>query len=232
MAYKTFGALSSQVSKELDIEDEEFIQSTELVGYFDSGVRVVEAELIKLGLREKYLQDEAFISTVAGQADYSLPPNIIDTKIRKLVYRNGPTIYTMNPMKNEDMYQAEDILNLYESSEWYMWELYKLTEEYTLRIVPKASLSVANAIRVIFYKDLNRFVADSTNCDMPEICYEFLLSYVRYRVYKKENNALLSDEKEYLASTLTNMRETLSGQIADPTIDLIDQDLSIYTEMS
>ena len=232
MAYKTFGELNTQVSKELDIEDEEFIQSSELLGYFNTGVNIIEAEIVKLGLREKYLQDEAFISLVQGQSDYSLPSDIIDTKIRKIIYRNGTIIYTMNPMKTEDSYEAEDVLSLYPGSEWYMWAIYKLTNDYTLRIVPEAALSVTDALRVIYFKDLNRYTDDAIECDIPEICLEFLLSYVRYRVYMKETHANTEREKADMGNFLSLMRDTLSGQIADPRIDLLDQDLSHYEEMS
>lgn len=232
MAYKTFGELKSQVSRELDIEDESFVQGDELKEYFNSAIRIVEAEIIKLGLREKYLQTEAFISTVAGQQDYDLPSDIIDTKIRKIVYRNNTTIYTLNPVKAETGYEFEDVSNLYQSTEYYMYEVYKIGEDWQHRLVPKAQKSVPNALRVIYFKDLNRYEVDSTNCDVPEICYEFILSYVRYRVYAKETHVNAGPEKAYLDDALKRIQDTLQGQIADPTVDLIDQDLSIYGEIS
>lgn len=232
MAYRTFGSLKDQVSKELDIEDEEFIQPNELVEYFNSAVRNIEAEIVKLGLREKYLQKEDFIDLVEGQADYSLPDDIIDTKIRKIIYRNGVTIYTLNPLKTEDGYEAEDVLNLYSTSEWYMYAIYKNTDEYTLRLVPHANQTVTQGLRIIYWKDLNRYTSDSVNCDVPDICYEYILSYVRLRVYMKETHVNTQAEKIYLDEALARVKDTLSGQTADPTIDLIDQDLSIYQEMS
>lgn len=233
MAYKTFGTLSAQVQAELDIEDEEFIQPTELIRYFNTAVTIIESEILKLGLREQYLKDEAFISLVNGTADYALPSDIVDTKIRKIVYRNGPTIYTMNPMKGEDSFEDEDILNQYSTSqEYYRYDLYKLTEDFTLRIVPTPRISVTSALRVLYWKDLNRYTADADNCDVPEVCYEFLLSYVRYRVYMKETHANTPGEKEDMGAMLELLRSTLSGQIADPTIDLMDPDLSAYEEMS
>lgn len=233
MAYKTFGDLSDQVQAELDIEDEEFVQATELIGYFNTGITIIESEILKLGLREQYLKDEAFISVVSGTGDYSLPSDIIDTKIRKIVYRNGPTIYTVNPVRGEDAFENQDLLNQYAtSSEYYEFDIFKLTEDYTLRLVPTPQLSVTNALRVLYWKDLNRYTGDSVSCDVPEVCYEFLLSYVRYRVYMKETHANTPGEKEDMGLMLDLLRTTLSGQIADPTIDLIDMDLSSYEEMS
>jgi hypothetical protein len=232
VAYLTFGDLSAQVQKELDIEAEEFIQPEELIGYFNSAIRIIEAEIVKLGLREKYLQSEAYISTVSGQQDYDLPSDIIDTKIRKLVYRDGTIVYTLLPLKGEESYEAEDVLNLYSSSEYYHYVVYKVGTTYKLRLVPKAVKSVTNAIRIIYFKDLNRYTADSVECDVPEICYEYLLSYIRYRCYAKETHVNAAGEQGNLNSLLQLMRETLQGQVADPEVELIDQDLSHYGESS
>lgn len=232
MAYKTFGDLSTQVQRELDIEDEEFIQPQELIEYFNSAIRIVESEIVKLGLRDKYLQSEAYISTVVNQSDYDLPANIIDTRIRKLVYRDGTIIYTLKPLRGEESYEAEDVLNLYTSSDYYYYMIYKVGNDYKLRIVPKAVKTVSNAIRIIYFKDLNRYDADATECDVPEICYEYILSYVRYRVYAKETHVNTADEKQGMETLIALMRETLQGQVSDPDMDYIDQDLSHYQESS
>lgn len=233
MAYQTFGDLSTQVQRELDIEDEEFIQPQELIEYFNSGIRIVESEIVKLGLREKYLQAEDFISVVANQQDYDLPADIIDTKIRKVVYRDGNNIYTLKPLRGEDSYEAEDVLNLYTSSEYYSYMLYKASDDsHKLRLVPKAAKSVTNALRIVYFKDLNRYTDDTDECDIPEICYEYLLSYVRLRCYMKETHVNTAGEKMMNDSLLQLMRETLQGQVADPDMDLIDQDLSHYGESS
>ncbi len=234
MAYRTFGDLSLQVQQELDIEDEEFIQPTELIRYFNSAVTIVESEIIKIGLREKYLQGEALISTVNGQADYPLPADIIDNKIRKIIYRDGVTIYEIPPMRGEDQYEAEDVFNLYPGTDYFNYMIYKTgsNSSHILRLVPKATKAVANAMRMIYWKDLNRYTADGTLCDVPEICYEFVMSYVRYRVYLKETHVNTASEKEDMAILKALMSETLQGQVSDPNIDLIDQDLSSYQEQS
>lgn len=232
MAYRTFGDLSSQVQAELDIEDEEFIQSQELINYFNTGITMIESEIVKLGCKEKYLQTEAFISTVAGQQDYDLPEDIIEQKIRKIVYRDNTNIYTLLPSKSESSYEAEDVARLYSSSDYYTYQIYKINEDNVLRLSPPAYLSVTNALRVIYFKDLNRYDEDATNCDIPAICYEYLMSYVRFRVYMKETHVNMETEAKMVDGYLQLMRETLQNQVADPDMDLNDQDQSFYEEMS
>ena len=232
MAYKTFGELSTQVQRELDLEDEEFIQPQELIEYFNSCIRMVESEIVKMGLRDKYLQAEDYIDLILNQADYSLPADIVDSKIRKLVYRDNNIIYTLKPLRGEGSFEAEDVLNQYPGGESYRWTTYKIGSEQKLRLVPKVSKAVTNGIRIIYFKDLNRYDDDATECDVPEICYEYIMTYVRYRIYAKETHVNAPDEKENLGNLLGLMRETLQGQVADPEIDLIDQDLSHYGESS
>lgn len=233
MAYQTFNELSSQVQIETDIESEEFIQPSELINYFNTGIRMVEAEIIKLGLREKYLQTEAFISLVQNQQDYLLPADIVANKIRKVVYRDGVTIYTLTPYKSEMAYEGEEVLNLYQSgTDYYQYMLYKIGEDQQFRVVPRANRSITNAIRIIYFKSLNRFVTGTENCDVPDICLDYLMSYVRYRIYHKEGNTRAPDERQTMDDNLKLMRDTLQNQIADPDNDLIDLDLSHYEEMN
>jgi len=231
MAYRTFGDLATQVRAELDLDTEDFIQPSELTNYFNSGIRIIEANIIQQNSRDKYLQDEAFISTVAAQEDYTLPSDIIDTKIRKLVFRDGATIYTMRPLISEDSYEVEDVERFYSGSTTYFhWSIYKTSEDYVLRLTPEPTKSVTDAIRVVYFKDLNRYLTDATNCDIPEICYEWLLSYVRFRCYQKELHPNMQVEAGTLEKLQTLMDTTLMGQAADPELHGMEGDTTHYEE--
>lgn len=232
MLYRTFGDLKDQVHDELDTQDETFIGEAEMMRYFNSGVTVCEATIIKLGVREKYLQTEAFISTVAGQADYALPADMALNKIRKIIYRRGTLIYTLKPLRNETGYETEDVMNVYPTNEYYHYSLYKTGETQILRLTPKALYDLTNALRIIYFKTLNRYTQDTDICDLPDICYEFLMSYVRYRIYAKETHVNTPDEKANMAALNQLMQETMQNQVADPEMDLNEADMSHYEEMS
>ena len=234
MAYRTFGDLRLQIERELDLEEEDFVQEEELTEYFNSAVRETEAELIKLGLREEYLKGEGFISVVSGTKEYALPSDIIDTQIRKMVYRNSNYVYTLNFQRGEDAFEEEDLQELYSSSdEYYRATLYKVAEDYKLRLVPTPRLSVTNGIRIIYNKDLNRYLDATTNCDVPEICLEFIRASVKYDCVKKEiGRPDLQDFRTDKEMARKLMTDTLQGQVADPDRQKVDQDLSIYEEHS
>lgn len=231
---KTFGELRGQVEKELDTEEEQFIQETEMQGYFDSGITLIEAEIVKLGLREKYLQGESFISTIQGQSDYALPADIVANKIRKMVYRNGLLVYTLRPYRGEEQYVAEDIAALQTPNEYYHYAFIKAGGVTYIRLIGTPQVAVTNAIRMKHWIKLNRYTDDNTICDLPDICYEFLLSYVRYRIYSKEgpSNANAQNEKADMGTLRALMTDTLQNQVADPDMDLMDRDWSHYEEMN
>ena len=232
MTYRTFGDLREQVEAELDTEDESFVQESEMIRYFNSAVTLCEATMVKLGLREKYLQSESLISLVQGQTDYTLPSDIVASKIRKVVYRNGPLVYTMRPMTVEAGYAIEDVNKITTSCEYYYYMLYKIGTDIIFRITPGAVSSVANAVRLVYMKSLNRYVNETDLCDVPEICYEYIQSYVRYRVYAKESHQNTADEKANMVALNQLMQETLANQIADPQADEVEQDMSHYDDMN
>jgi hypothetical protein len=234
MAYKTFVQLKDQVERELDLETEDFITATELQDYFDEAIDIVEAHIGALSLKDRYLQDDAFISLVADQTEYTLPTDIIDAQIRKLIYRENTLVYTMKPLLAEGDYVTEDLIELYQTStsDYYRWSIWKPDDEYVLRIIPTPRSSTTNAIRIIYWKDLNRYTADAIECDVPNICYPYIRAYVRYKCYKKELHESTDRTAQELAAMEKLMLDTLMGQVKDPQIHEIDQDISHYEESS
>jgi hypothetical protein len=229
---RTFGDLKTQLEMELDTEDETFVVDAEVQGYFNTAVTLCESQIVKLGLREKYLQKEAFISTVQGQQDYAIPADIVVNKIRNIIYRNGPIIYKVRPNRGEASYETEDIYAIYPANEYYHYSMYKSGELNIFRITPRALNSVANAFRFVYFGKLNRYVSDMTNCDVPDICYEYILSYVRYRIYGKETHINTAGERADMVALQTLMTETMQNQVADPEMDEMDRDFSHYEEFS
>lgn len=232
MVYRTFGDLRTQVEAELDTQDEEFCSELEMQSYFNSAVTLCEATIVKLGLREKYLQADQAIDVVKNQVEYDLPTDCVINKIRKIIYRNRNIVYTLKPLRGEDAYIIEDALNTNRATDqWYRYQLYKSGNIQKIRLAPLPLISVTGALRVIYFKSLNRYTTDLDLCDLPEICYEYLLSYVRYRIYAKETHTNTPDEKANMQALLQLMEETLQNQVADPEMDRMDADFSHYEEM-
>jgi len=231
--FRTFGDLSAQVKQELDIEVEEFIQPAELINYFNTGMNLIEAELMKIGQKDEYLKGEAFISIVTGTDEYDLPNDIVYEKIRKIIYRESNSlIYELKKMVVEGKYETQDVLRVYNSTSYYMYDLYQVGTVWKIRIYPSVTRTITNALRIIYWKTINRYVLDADLCNIPSICYDYLLAYIRYRVYMKETHVNTSPEKEQMMAFRQLMIETLQNQVEDPDTTRNDLDTSFYEEFS
>lgn len=233
MAFKTLVQLKSKIERDLDLEAEEFIQPEEMVEYINDAIAMAEAQIVKLGLRDKYFLTRAKVSIVEGQEDYDLPVNIYANKIVKIIYENGATLYTMKPIDAKEMFEDIQFLNKYVTTEFYRYLIRHDTPGVEkLQIVPKGRLSVVDAMTIWFYRDSNKLEDDADICDLPEICYQFIYQSVRTRVYEKEKGQAWQVAKEDLAVINNLMIDTLTQQIVDADLTEVEKDMDIYGEHS
>jgi hypothetical protein len=231
MAFRTFGDLNNQLKKELDLEGEEFIAPSEMIGYWNHGVSIAESHIITLGLRDKYFLSRATIDTVQGQELYDLPTNIYANKIIRAIYLNGGTFYTIRPLDSKEMFENYQYLNSFSSTDFYRYMITHSTpgvEKFVL--VPAARETATGVIKLWYYRDANRYALDSDVCDLPEIAYEFLHAYVREQCYGKESHVNYDGAKEDRQYKEQLMQSVLSGQIQDSELSLVEMDLSVYQE--
>lgn len=233
MAFRTFGDLNTQLQLELDLQGEEFIAPAEMKGLWNHGVAIAESHIITLGLRDKYFLARASLSTILGAELIDLPTNIYANKILALVYSNGSTFYTMRPLDSKDMFENYVFLNQYQSTDFYRYFIDHTTAgTEKLVIVPAARETASNVIKIFYFRDANRYTADATLCDLPEIAYEFLNAYVKERCYEKESHVNFPGAKEDRQEKEQLMQSVLAGQISDNEMSLIEADLSVYQESS
>ena len=233
MAFKTLLDLTTKIEKDLDLEEEEFVQPQELIEYINDAISMSEAQIVKLGLRDKYFLTRSTINIVAGQEDYDLPSNIYANKIVKVIYQNGATLYTVKPIDAKEMFEDIQFLNKYTTTEFYRYLIrHDSPGVEKLQIVPKAVLSVANALTVWFYRDANKLTVDTDICDLPEICYQFIYQSVRTRVYEKERGQAWREAMADLKVISDLMIDTLTQQIVDSDLTSVEQDMSVYGEHS
>lgn len=233
MAFKTFGQLNTQLLKELDLEDEDFISASELMGLWNHAVSVAEGHIITLGLRDKYFLARTTVSIVTGQEEISLPTNLYANKILKLIYRSGATFYTVRPLDSKDMFENYTYLNVFSSSDFYRYMITHNTPgTEKLILVPAARETISNAITIWYFRDAQRYTADNDTCDLPEIAYEFLHAYVKEMCYAKESHVNYEGAKAERMEKEQLMQSILSGQIEDNEMSKAEMDMSVYMEMT
>jgi len=233
MAYKTFGDLRTQLEKELDLEGEEFVAPSEMIGLWNRAVSVAESHLITLGLKDKYFLGRASISTVLGQEEYAIPDSMYGNKIIKIIYQVGATLYTLLPLDSKDMFENYAFLNSYSSTDFYRYMITHTTPgSQKLLLVPKARETLTNPITIWFSRSANRYAVDADVCDFPAIVYEFLSAFVKEKVYEKESHINFEGARADRMEKEQLMQSVLAGQITDSQMSLIEQDLSAYQESS
>jgi len=231
MAFRTFGDLNNQLKKELDLEGEEFISPSEMIGYWNHGVSIAESHIITLGLRDKYFLSRQALNTVLGQELIDLPIDIYANKIIRIIYLNGGTFYTVRPLDSKEMFENYQYLNAFSATDFYRYMITHTTPGIEkLVLVPAARETGTGVLKIWYFRDANRYAIDADICDLPEIAYEFLNAYVKERCYEKESHVNFPGAQSDRQYKEQLMQSVLSGQIQDSEMSLIEMDLSIYQE--
>jgi hypothetical protein len=224
----TYTELSTKVEQDLAIEEELFIQPTEMLGYFNEAID--RAEQMVLTLYEDYFLTKSTVSLVQGTEEYDLPSDIYAEKIRRVIFKNGTDLYTVDRIRDWKKFEEYAESNLYASSELYRYFLYNPSAgQYKMLIVPTSRES--GAYLTLWYLRNAAVLSLGTDIlDIPEAA-NFIMQYVKVRIMEKEGHfaldkaiADLQTEKDMLESTLANMAPDANNEI--------EMDASSYREMN
>jgi len=226
--FKTWAEIKTKVQQDLDIEDEVFVTDAELMSYCNEAIDEAEAEIH--GLYEDYFLNKATITLVQGTSDYSLPSDIYAHKIRRLIYQNGGTIYTVDRLRDWKKFEEKAVTDYYSSSAWYNYLIVNTTAgDPKISLVPTAQESGAY-LTLWYIRNANRMINDASVCDIPEFI-NFIYQYIKVRVYEKEMNPNAQAAVAILQAQRTLMQDTLGTMVPDAD-NTIEMDLSSYEEQS
>lgn len=231
MAYKTFGELNTQLQKELDLQGEDFISDSEMIGIWNRAVSVAEAHLITLGLKDKYFLGRDTISLVSGTEEYALPSTIFGNKIIKVIYRVGSDFYVVSPLESSTMFEDYEFIKNFSTSEEYKYLITHSTPAtQKFLLVPPSRITQSAALTLWFSRSANRYAVDADVCDFPDICYEFLSAFVKEKCYEKESHVNYDGAKADRMEKEQLMQSILAGQITDNAMTAMEMDTSSYEE--
>lgn len=228
MEYRTYLELRTKVEKDLDLEDEQFIQPEELLGYFNSAIDDAEAEIHTL--YEDYFLDDISIPLVKDQEYFDLPTNIYALKIRAVLYVNGDEVWPIHKARNSNKFMV--IQEMKNTSGVYRDYRYIIRNKASyakpmLQLIPK-SRETGPIIHMEYIRNANRMIDDTSICDIPEFT-EYVIQYVKVKCYEKEGHPNLGsaiDERERLRK---QMVDTLSNMVPDAETTM-EMDMSHYEE--
>lgn len=228
MDYRTYGELKLKVEQDLDLEDEDFIQDEEMLGYFNAGIDECEAEIHSI--YEDYFLDDHAIDLTLGEEYFDLPTNIYAMKIRKITYVNGDCIYPVNRLRHSDRFQA--ILESkrdYGSTDYrYIIKNKASFSKPRIQLVPKSRETGSERLHVDYIRNANRMVDEASICDIPEFS-EFVIQYVKTKCYEKEGHPNLPLAQSELERLRKQMVDTLSNMVPDEETSM-EMDTSHYEE--
>jgi hypothetical protein len=234
---KTYAQLKAKVEMDMDTEDETFVQDTELMEYFNDGIREAESEIHKLGLQEIYYLTYDNPSIVSGTAEYAMPSNIFANKIVKVIYNDGSKVYAIRGLKGRNRF--ERIANNSNSSssdpifEYYLRNVFTSDTSIATKMgfTPTPLETTSTRFTRWYIRHANVLEATTSVCDLPDPCLNFLYSYAYWRIWGKEGDGRAIEAKNEVENQRRLMIETLSEMTPDDE-NQIEMDTDIYDNMS
>lgn len=224
----------NKVRRDLDIDEDELVTDERMYEFINDAIRDMCAEMLKLGIEDKYYETNAKISLTAAQEEYSLPTDIYVSKIYKLMYQRPGTreIYALKRLRGMKEYEKYHIENQYANSNpIYHYKLINRIGETKLMMVPLPQASELNAITIWYARQPIKVVDGTTVVDTPDELMTYILTFVKVECLKMDlGNPLLAPTLQ----ELTRVRELMVATLTDQTHDgdnEIEQDLSHYDAM-
>lgn len=227
MRFWTYQEIKTKIEQDLDLEEETFIQDSELLAYANSAVDEAENEIH--GIYEDYFLTRAPIALVKGEEEYALPADIYANKIRRIMYRIGGDYYTITRVRDWRKFEEYTEEVAYQSSTRYRYFLINsVAGAPKIVLSPPSKETSSSNVTIWYIRNANRFVNPSDICDIPEFI-EFVLNYIKVKCWEKEGNPLIQAGVADLEQQRKQMTSSLQSMVADDDNEL-EPDLSIYRD--
>lgn len=226
----TYTELKTKVENDLNLEDEVFITSAEMLGYANEAIN--DAEKIVHGIYEDYLLARGTVVLVSATSEYALPSGIYAHKIRAVMYNNGSRAYEITRVRDWRKFRIYTDNQLAVASGDVEYEYFVINETAgNPRILFSPAIAESGAyVTVWFLRSANRLVSGTDVLDIPEAA-DYVMQYMKVRCYEKEGNPNLSLAVPALAKERDDLEGVLAAMVPDANNE-IEADLSFYREMN
>jgi hypothetical protein len=228
LRYWTWNEIKTKIENDLDLQDEDFISTNELLGYANEAIDEAEAEIHTL--YEDYFLTQLPIGMVNNQDKYDLPSNIYGMKIRKLMYQNGASVYPIPRLKDSRKIETYQENNVVGAGTLYSYFIDNSTAGSPKIVITPMPYETGAFLTIWFLRNANRLVNVLDICDIPE-AISFILQYMKVRCYEKEGHPNLAKAMGDLEQQRGQLSNVLSSMTADGD-NKIEPDLSAYAEMN
>lgn len=228
----TYSTAKTKVEKDLDLEGEEFIQTSEMLQYFNDGLRDIEKEV--LTVYEDYLLDKAYLPLTLGEDSYSLPTGIFSSKIRAIIYQSGDIIYPIKRLRFVKKFLDRALVRQSDPTDYYSYMIFNnSTDGITLELSPVSKETSSQNVTVFFIRKVDAIVDDTdlVDKDIPE-ALNFLYAYVKAKCKQKENGGVMPpDAAAEVEREKMLFIDTITNKVPDDDNE-VEKDMSFYFETS
>lgn len=226
MKFWTLAEIRTKIEEDLDLEEEQFLHSTELLGYINEGIDTAEAMIHTL--YEDYFLSRSQVSLVSGTDEYALPADIYAQKIRRVVFDDGSRVYTVARVKDWRKFEQYAIDKNYGQGEIYSYFLINSVPGAPKILLLPKSRHTGSYLTLWYLRNANRLALSTDICDIPEFVH-FVIQYAKVRVYEKEGHPNLQGAMAAMAAISEQMEGTLAAMTPDADNE-IEMDTTHYEE--
>jgi hypothetical protein len=209
---KTVGDVLSHVKRQFGDESGVQISDEDIIRWTNSGID----EIFR---RSEPLKASTTANLVGGQADYTLPDNIL--RVQSILV-NGIPVEQRSTQEIEEYILKDDPTGNTsgQPTVWAEWG-------GTITFYPKPSYDVTNGITLRYIKGPTPVIASSDLLPTPDAFYNRLIEYILQQAYELDENFSAADTK---AAQFAQNLESYAGKDqvtanAYPTITILEEDL-------
>lgn len=231
MSQVTYLQASTKIMQDLDLEDETFIQASELLGYFNEAIRDAEAEI--LTIYEDYFLTNTALAFVNGTSIYNLPTGIYASKIRAIIYNNLSIIYEIKRIRTAKRFLERALIIYQDPTDEYRYILKNdsVATGVQIEISPPSKETSSSNVVIWFIREVAEIVNPTDIIDIPEFI-NFIYAFVKGKCKQKENAGVMpADAAQEIMEQRAMMTSTLSNRVPDDDNE-VTKDISFYQESS
>lgn len=223
----TYAEALAKVERDMDMQEETFIDGQEFVDLFNEAIDDAEAEIKKAN--SKYFKRKYLVPIVEGTARYSMPTDIYANKIIYIQFDDGSRKYRINQLKEKEIAYVQ-------TGDDLRFDIENTDADTGIELVlyPTPDFTSSTSVTMYYIRNANQLPdfgdddLDSSKIDIPEFI-NFVFAYVKYKVAFKETNPLLANFEAELEKQRASMKETLDNMIPDED-EVIEPDVSFYCD--
>lgn len=220
--------IRTKVKDDLDLDEETFINDSDLNSWINEATRKAERQYH--ALYEDYFLNETITAITTASNLVPYPSDIYANKIRKIVFSSG----TGNNSNTHEVKRVKDLLDA-KSSDFYddssnpilRWSpINDAATGRMIRLFPDDSRN--GNVHIFYIRNARKLVNDSDISDIDEF-EDYIVQYTKTQAYLKDGDLRADDSKTLESEMLQDMVETLSDMAPDKD-NLLEADTSHYEE--